>query len=304
MSRVLVKCMQGIGDQLYARPFIKQLAKQHDVFVSSVIPDLFKDISGLKFIDPGNPNYRTQKKAFDSSSTKFVELPEVDRVIDCHYGRLELKKHGIVSHLEHTFGFQPSSKIKFDLPLWIDQEAAVDKALEDFGIKKEELKNLAIVRPVTVRKEWICTSRAPNPNYINWCARMLKDAGYFVVSIADCAEDEEWIDGDSPPADLFLHKGELGVLGTLTLIKRAKVVVGGSGFIIPASVSAHTNLFIIFGGRGEYDNPHKVFDLRMDMKKIGWAVPDNFCRCNKMEHDCDKTIKNLDDRFFEFMGRI
>lgn len=295
MSRILVECMQGIGDQIYSRPFVRLLAQDHDVYLKCVLPDLYSDMR-VKFIDPGVPAYRTQRKNF--TPVEFVPLPEVDQTINWHYGRLELKKHGIVSHMEHAFGFEPGrNKLEFTLPVWKDAEQMLDwNILTD--------KKIAIVRPPTVRKEWINVSRNPNPHYVNWCARMLRDAGYYVISIADCEEGEEWLEGDEPPADLHLHHGELGLKGTLSLIKRAHLVVGGSGFIIPASVSAGTNLFVIFGGRGEYDNPHKVFDLRMDMKKIGWAMPENFCRCNQMEHDCDKTIKNLDDQFYRFMREI
>lgn len=296
MNRVLVECMQGIGDQIYSRPFVRLLARENEVYLKTVLPDLFSDIPGIKFLDPGEPKYRTQKKNF--TAVDFVKPVRYHRKINWHYGHLELKKHGIVSHMEHAFGFEPGvNKIKFNLPSWPDAEQLVDDTI--FTAKK-----IAIVRPPTIRKEWVNVSRNPNPHYVNWCARMLRDAGYYVISIAYCEEGQEWLEGDEPPADLHLHRGELGLKGTLTLIKRAHLVVGGSGFIIPASISARTNLFVIFGGRGAYDNPHKVFDLRMDMKKIGWAMPENFCRCNQMEHDCDKTIKNLDDQFFRFMREL
>lgn len=298
MKSVLVECMQGIGDQIYSRPFVKLLTRTNEVYIKTVIPDLFSDIPNLKFIDPGVPSYRTQAKAFASSNVEFHKPVRFQRKIDFHYGRAELKQYGIIPHMTKAFGFEPGEcSIEFDLPHWREGERAVDAAV--FTSKK-----IAVVRPATVRKEWICSSRNANPSYIAWCARMLRDAGYFVISIADCVDGVEWIDGEEPPADLKLHKGELGLTGTLSLLKRANIVVGGSGFIIPGAVSAHTNLFVVFGGRGAYDNPHKVFDLSMNMKKIGWAIPENFCRCDKMEHDCDKTIKNLDDQFFRFMGTL
>ena len=298
MNRVLVECMQGIGDQLYSRPFVRLLARENEVYIKTVLPDLYSDIPGLNFLNPGSPSYRTQKKGFEASTVEFSTPLRFHRKINWGYGRLELKKHGIVSHMERAFGFEPGvNKIQFNLPLWESADRLIDDVV--FTAKK-----IAIVRPATVRKEWMCSARNADPQYINWAARILRDAGYYVISIADCATGEEWIDGEDPPADLYLHKGELGLNGTLALFKRADIVVGGSGFIIPAAVSAHTNLFVIFGGRGEYDNPHKVFDLRMDMKKIGWALPTNFCRCNQMNHDCDKTIKDLDSQFFQFMKTI
>jgi hypothetical protein len=289
--------MQGIGDQIYSRPFVRLLARDNEVYIKTVLPSLYSDIPGLKFLDPGVPLYRTQAKAFASQEVDFVKPVRFQRKVNWHYGRLELKKHGIIPHMMECFGFDMGTELKFNLPTWEAAEQLLDNTIYT-------AKKIAVVRPATVRSEWKCSSRNANPDYIAWCARMLQDAGYYVISIADCVDGVEWIDGEEPPADLKLHKGELGLLGTLSLLKRAHIVVGGSGFIIPGTVSAQTNLFVIFGGRGEYDNPHKVFDLRMNMKKIGWAIPENFCRCNRMEHDCDKTIKNLDDQFFRFMGTI
>lgn len=299
MTKVFVKCMQGIGDLIYSRPFVKKLAKEPntEVYLDPVIPELFKDIPGLNFVDPGTPKYRTQQKLYSTSKTEYVELPTVDRTITYGYNRPELKRHGIVSHMEHAFGFSPSPVIDFSLPYWQMDESYIRGRIRGN-------QNIAIIRPATVRTEWQCSSRNPEPDYINWCTRILNDAGYFTISIADCQEGVEWIEGDEPPAQLKLHKGELGILGTLNLIHQADVVVGGSGFIIPASVSAKTNLFVIFGGRGEYDNPRTVFDPRMNLKKIGWVMPDNFCRCNQMDHQCDKIITKLDDAFFNFLKQI
>jgi hypothetical protein len=290
--------MQGIGDLIYVRPFIQKLAQitNNQVYLDPVIPELFSDINlGLRFVDSGLPKYRTQQKSYLSTKTRFeTELPEFDRIIDWKYGRSELKQHGIVSHLEHAFGFNPDTSLKFNLPY---SHIAEQRALLSS-------KKIAIIRPPTVRKEWISTSKNPDPIYINWCTRILKDAGYYTISIADCADGEEWLEGEEPPSDLKLHKGEFGILGTLNLFHQADVVIGGPGFIVPAAISAGANLFVIFGGRGEYDNPRTLFDPRMDLKKIGWALPDNFCRCNQMSHECDKMISTLDDKFFNFLKQI
>lgn len=294
--------MQGIGDQIYMRPFIKALSEKpdHEIFVEAVLPDLYSDLN-VKFVSPGKSNYRTQQKNFLTTKVEFVELPQGIRTISCWYSHKDLKTHSIITHMESCFDVSfGAAPIQFDLPAWPIAEAALGSILAPF---KLEGKKLAIIRPVTHRREWTCTTRSPNPYYISWCAKILRDAGYFVISIADCAPNEEWIDGEEPPADLKLHKGELGIYEMLSLLKRAEVIVGGSGFIVPAAIAAQAKLFIVFGGRGAYDNPHKILDLRMDLKKIGWAMPDNFCRCNKMEHTCDKTITNLDSQFFSFFTR-
>jgi len=295
MSHVLVRSMQGIGDTIYSRPFVKMLIQDgHAVYLKTVLPELFSDLP-VKFIDPGLSDYRTQKKAQLTSTVKYASRNKFDREINPFYGHAELKRHGIVAHTELAFGYEAgSTKPIFDLPRF-----HVKLPYEQIKGKK-----IAVIKPVTLRKEWLCSSRAPEPEYVGWCSRMLRDSGYFVISIADCEEGEEWLDGSEPFAHLKLHKGELGLTGTLGLLQNTSIAVGGSGFIIPAAIAAKTNLFVVFGGRGRYDNPHKVFDLRMNMKKIGWALPTSFCRCSAMEHDCDKTIKDLDSQFYRFMGSI
>jgi len=292
--RIFVKCMHGIGDGLWARPFVRQLVNEgHDLYLETPLPFIYGDLP-VKFVRPAQ-THRTQEKYLDQTSYTFVDKPEVDKSINFFYSHDEMKKHGIMTHMEQAFGYEPGSiQFEMDMP----------SNLPSHGLQLPN-KKIAIIRPVTQRKEWLCTSRSPKPQYVAWCARILKDMGYYTISVADCVEDEEWIEqGGDSNADLKLHNGELGLEKTFNLFKSADLVVTGDGFAVPAAIAAKTNVFIIFGGRGKYSNPHKLFDLRMDMKKIGWAIPDNFCRCASMEHDCDKEITNLDSQFFNFMRTI
>jgi hypothetical protein len=296
MATILVECVEGIGDNLYARPFVELLAAQgHDVYVKSVLSFIYEDLR-VKLVDPGPAKYRTQGKAQATGRTyNYQAVPaNVNRVISFNYTGQSLRRASIIGHMETSFGFEPgSTQPKFNLP----------KGLKPHGIALSA-KPLAVIRPVTIRSEWACETRAPNPNYIGWCSRLLMNAGYEVISIADCVPDIEWISGPEPLAHQKFHEGELSIEQVLSLIREAKVVIGGSGFIIPATVSTPAHLLVIFGGRGEFDTPAKVFDLRMDMKRIGWSLPDNFCRCSAMTHDCDKTTSDLDDKFLSFMSRI
>ncbi len=304
--RIHVKAPQGIGDNLYARPFVKLLAAQrdNDVYVETNLPHLISDLN-VKFIRP-QVSHRTQAKELAYAQALGIEftypkfdtfdtyVPKFERTIDYHYNYVDLKAHGHVSSIEKRFGFEPGSTYPvFDLP-----------SLPDHYLQLPTDKKIAVVRPVTHRNEFHCTSRSPNPHYVNWCARVLRSSGYYVISIADVEIGSEWMEGDEPPADMKFHRGELGILGVLSLLQRADIVIGGAGFIVPAAVCAGANLFLILGGRGQYDTPSKLFDLRMDMKKIGWAMPDNFCRCDQMTHECDNTISDLDNQFMTFMSRI
>lgn len=294
MERIFIKCMEGIGDNIYTRPFVRLLADEgHDLYLHTVLPEMYLDLP-VKFVNLGQAHYRTQQKSLSESQVTYSQGPEkFDRAITIFYGPAELKAWNIIGNMESFFGYKVgSTSYKMDLPA----------TLPPHGLELPE--KLAIIRPVTHRREWLNTARSPRQNYIGWCSRMLRDAGYYVVSIADADGKEEWIEDQEPPADLQLHKGELGLWRTLSLFKDAKVVVTGPGLGVPAAVAAGAPLFTVFGGRGGYDNPHKLFDLRMDMKKIGWALPDKFCRCYYMEHHCDKTISNLDDKFYSFMREV
>lgn len=291
--RILVVCMQGIGDTIYSRPFVRMLVQDgHEVFVKTPLPFIYGDLD-VKFVKTES-TLRAQKKHLETSRYLLLDEPEVDKKIDFFYYARDLAAHGIISHLEVAFGYEAGSTVPiFDLPA----------NLPAHGVSLPANKRVAIVRPVTHRNEWLCTSRSPNPGYVAWCAKILMDMGFYVISIADCEDGQEWIgdDGD-PPAHEKFHHGELGLERTLALLQAADLVVGGSGFIVPATIAAKTNLFIIFGGRGGYDNPHKILDLRMNLTKVGWALPTNFCRCKTMDHACDKEIRDLDSQFFKFVG--
>lgn len=311
-NTVLVNAMEGIGDQIYIRPFLRELAKNKEVYVNTFTPFLYADLN-VQFVDPRRKQpvtrtYRTQQKAFETIVDKSIyvkEPPYIGKIIETHYKGDEVKTNSIVSTFYRKFELPFDTKIDWCLP-----EMQVDKIneLRDkiFELSKIDITKdkIAIVRPATVRKEWEVHTRNADPHYISWCAKTLIEYGYKVISIADCKNDEEWIVQPAPVAHLHLLSGELGLPGTLELIKHASIVVGGSGFIIPATISAKVPLFVIFGGRMAYDTPYKVFHNSMDMTKIGWAVPDNPCRCVEVKHNCDKTITHLDTLFMEFVRRI
>lgn len=310
MTAVVVKAMQGIGDQIYSRPFIGRLcAKRSPVYVETAIPELYEDLP-VKFLDPGPPNYRTQLKHYNKVLARkiYEELDGPREYVSYGYGRDELKLRGIISHMEYSFnrflGIEKTSIfLDIDLPHWNKywMSSQVREFVQELTVGYS--RRYAIIRPVTLRREWYCETRSPDPKYVGWCARYLLDSGYEVLSLADTLEGEEWIEGESdlPAGVTKLHHGELGLIETLSLVRGASMVVSGPCFLTPLAIGSEAPLFTIFGGRGEYDNPHKLFDLRLDLQKLGWAIPDNFCRCNRQVHTCDKRITNLDDKFMSFV---
>jgi len=296
--------MHGIGDTIYARPFIRLLAEdpENEVYLLTGLPFIFRDLP-VKFLEiRPDQTLRHASKWLKGANFEFTPPPEAfDQEIDYFYGNDHIlgqngkRMNSIITHMEQSFGFEPgSTKPVFDLP-----------PLPHHGLNLPVDKKIAVVHPSTTRREFVCPTRAPKDNYIPWCSKTLMDQGWHVISIADCEDDKEWIERRAEPlAHERYHQGELGLERTLSLLQSADLIVGGPCFILPAGVAAQTNLFIIFGGRGKFDNPHKLFDLRMDLTKIHWVLPDNFCRCTLPVHDCDKTISNLDDAFYRVVREV
>lgn len=316
--KIHIKGMDQIGDSIYSRQFVNRLLVEgHDVYITTAYPKFYQwwpaptgtgaiQTKTLHFVQPYSFTRKAAKMSFVESQLLpdleyLSEVPSgIEKEIDFHYNGTDLKTHGIVGSIEKRFGFEAGSTVFSDIVNdWFKFGINTDHR-----VKLPKDKKIAVVRPVTSRKEFPAPTRSPEPHYIGWIARTLRNNGYHVISIADIDEADEFLVGSAPPADQTFHRGELGLDGALSLMQSADLVVGGSGFMIPACLTMEIPMFIVFGGRGEYDNPQKVLDLRYDLRRVGWALPDNFCRCNKNEHDCDKTIRNLDDKFFSFMRTL
>jgi hypothetical protein len=167
--------------------------------------------------------------------------------------------------------------------------------LPDFGPSPFDTSDapLVLVRPAVRRTDWDNKARNPKPEYICEIADTLKRRGFAVVVICDLSIGEEWIEGEMPPHNLALLNGELSTRQLLAAVRDAALLVGGVGWIVPAAIATATPAFVILGGNGMANAPEKIIDHRMDASRIGFAWPEDYCRCDNMMHECDKTIPNL-----------
>ena len=280
--------MDGIGDCIYQRPFVRMQSKRFDVSLRTAWPELYDDLP-IKFIASHTP-LRTQRKNVERQVfTRWTRNQPSARTVQIRYGAADLAVRGIVESLALQYP-RVSDAYIMDLP--------------DFGpCPITHRKPIALLRPTTLRKEWLNPARSPLPEYIQETVAILQSRGYMVVSVADVDYKDEWFDGPEPTGvDVKFHRGELGISSLMALVQHSAVIVGGVGWIVPAAVAAGKPLFVIFGGRGKHNGPDKIFDARMDTRKVGWAMPDNFCMCSEAEHDCDKTIANFAGVFERWLG--
>ncbi len=290
---LMIECMHGLGDNLFVRPYIRAAAtRDNDIYVSTPWPEVFEDLP-VKFVRKPT-TLRTQRKNMDrQNSSRWTQPPQPrQRVTQVRfsYGPALILKKSIPAALERVLPLD-GQPYKFDLPSTIDRYLSW----------RVNGKPVAIIRPVTVRKEWTNTARNPLPEYVNAIAQELGKTHHRII-LADLRQDEEWLEGPMPPGDEFVTQGEWNVKAVMTGVASADVVVGPVGFIVPMAIAAQTKAFIIMGGHGGHNAPNIITDPRMDLGKIHFALPDNFCPCRDMRHQCNKTNSNLLRQWNNFLS--
>lgn len=259
---ITVNAMRGLGDSIYSRAFIKRL--RGPVVVETPWPELLQDLPNVQCSRPVT-NLRTQAKNI-ARQREWVQKPRFGTQIFVRYG-----EQGILAGMAQCFGISPAP---LDLP--------------DFGPSLVEAPYV-VVRPVTLRTEWMACTRNPEPEYVAAAALEAARRGYAVVSVADLEYGKEFIVGEKPPAHLEFHAGQLDVRQLLALIQGAAAVLGGIGWIVPASIAAKVPAWVICGGQGGFNAPELISPQNTT---VSFAVPDNFCRCKTRDHNCDKRISN------------
>lgn len=283
MKPLLIETQQGLGDNIYHRAFVKTMTTMYEVYLRTPFMQVYEGLP-VKFVKPVS-HLRTQSKNIERSEYKYHEVPPHTPTISPRYTGEQLRTMSMIDGLEVAYHCKPSS---FDLPR--------------FNVKIKSDKPICVVRPATIRKEWDASSRNPEPEYIAQVVEWLRET-HYIVSVADLQEGEEHALSPLPYADLTLHEGELSTKEVLGLIRKADIVVGGVGFIVPACIAYKTKLFCILGGCGMYNAPSKITHRSMDLTRVCFAKPDNYCGCNSARHSCDKTITNLRGMFDEFIQR-
>lgn len=263
---MIVRGMRGLGDNIYQRAFVKNL--RGTVYLDTPWPQLYQDLQHVKFIRP-QTQLRTQRKNLERYG-EWVHPPRGLPELRIAYG-----SEGIIRGMRGCFRVPPA---EFDLP--------------EFGPSIVQ-QHYVVVRPVTIRSEWIAETRNPLPEYIAQAAEQAAAMGYRVISVADLADGHEWAVGLPPAHDRF-HAGELSVEQLMSLVRGAGAVIGGIGWIVPAAIAAQVPAWIVCGGQGGYNSPENICPPGT---QLSFAMPDNFCKCRLKTHNCDKRISNHADQF-------
>jgi ADP-heptose:LPS heptosyltransferase len=284
--------MWGMGDNIYSRPFVRAAAQRYDIWLDTPWPEIYADVN-IKFVR-GTRRLRTQLKNIKRQEAERWSMPPNASVrqIKIGYG-IDLHARSIIDSMQQHWW---NAGIHFDPALFDLPDMGPSPVISD--------RPVAVVRPVTVRQEWRNEARNPRPEYIAQLAAALM-ATHHVVSVADIAPNEEWAIGELPQAHQHFLFGELSVHQLLALIRDADIVIGGVGWIVPAGLALKVKTFVVLGGHGGHNAPAKITDPRLDLSRLGFAVPEKFCQCTRMLHDsCDKKIADPLGQFSHWLGNL
>ena len=253
------------------------MCKSYDVYLRTPFMEVYEGLP-VKFVKPTS-HLRTQRKAIERSKRKYHELPPHVPSIAPRYTGEQLRRMNMIEALQQSYRQipEPLDLPKFKSPITSD-------------------KPICVVRPATIRTEWNAASRNADPQYIYEAIEVLRKT-HYIVSVADLEVGAEYALEPLPYADLTLHNGELTTRELLGLIREADCVVGGVGFIVPVCIAYKTRLYCILGGNGAYNHPSKITHLSMDLSRVTFFTPDNFCMCNSASHHCDKHITDFKNAF-------
>ena len=272
----------GLGDNIFQRPFLKYYP---GAYLRTPWPELYQDLN-VKPVRT-ETRLRTQQKNETRSAVQWYPEPN-EQHTNVGYGPQDFRVYGsIINTLRHQFNV--TGPLQFDLPSYGQDPLRISG-------------RVAVIRPVTVRAEWDSTSRGCNPEYICQAAELLRSRGFHVVSVADLEPGKEWIVGDTPKADTYYHHGELSITQLMSLIERADVVVTPVGWAVPASIAYQTPCFVVAGGRGGHNAPHVITDPDMNLQRVGWAIPDEYCMCTQAKHECSKHITDFTGKLTRWLN--
>lgn len=307
---LLIKGMQGLGDSVYQRPAVlhaclygKRVGLQ--VYLESSWPQVYHDYAkshGLRFVWPDETGLRTQRKNVCSlpPETFFRVDPASARVVSLNYDNARIAKYRSLSaifemQMIRALGTEDHPRFDFSLPVPAEWEAEL-AALE-------LPQRYAVVRPITIRREWSAARRNCEPAALQRVVDNLTELGVHTVGVADIDTRFEW--EVSPRVLGITHKfyqGQLTVTAILALMKHAVCNVGPVGFIAPAGLALHAPTLVVLGGSGGDNGPDVLADARADKSRFAVLSPEPLCPCwrsDPAEHRCNKGIplERIDSEF-------
>lgn len=290
---VYLKAMAGLGDNLYIRPFIRDMVKRNiPVALQTAYPELFSDM-GLRIVRPQTAHLNAMKSIREWG--------------DKHHWRGAPKNSNGMRITPTLIGYDPENwrpiteQIEAHFPIVRDYLFNLPNVKSDM----EPLPpKLAIIRPLVKREGFDVPARDPLNEYILKAEKALRLSGIVTIGIAAIGHGEVAA-AEMPKFDVDFTKGQLPLNEVINLFRKSTAVVSGPGFAQLMGVAANgPQVMSLWGSRGVLDNPNRIFDRRMNVKNLWefrppWPCPHSTATC-----DCDKSIPLFDEYLDNFVRKV
>lgn len=296
MTPILIQGHHGLGDNLHQRAIVRQLMKDHQVWLESSWVAPYYDLiaSGLKVIH--RPTVlRTQTKNAGRERQLFsTDKPPINvKVVRLSYNvGLVREARSVLGAMFKSANLKPES-MDFRLPVpreWVAKARAVVGHPD---------KPIMVYRPLVVRREW--KNEARNPDHASYAAlfKSIRDQ-FHVISLADVEPNVEWIVGERVEADQSFHRGELDFETLAGLFSIAGAVFCSPGFAVVLAQAVGAPVISVFGG---YES---AYSFSAGAQFSPWCPIEPITPVDDFSHYC-MTSKKIDmpaalDKIAGFVG--
>jgi hypothetical protein len=274
--------MWGAGDCIHQRAVLRELMKAHDVHLQTPSVAPFHDLIGQGLKISRLP--RLKPRIRETTIVQEAPLPRNASVIQMTYGKPQIDRHGSILAAQFACaGLKMPERPDFSLPVPEAWRSAARILIATWPLRG---KPLLIYRPIVLNTTWCCPARSPDPDaYAALFAEISEK--FFVVSLANLAEGQEWIVGPEQEVDVRLHRDELDFETMAGLYAEASIVFANPGNATIFAQAVGTPSITIFGGHESFRTTNSAGAHLAPTLAI---EPINPCECHARTHDCDKRI--------------
>ena len=281
VTSILIRGMHGIGDNIYSRAVLRQYSAYYDqIWLETPWPQIWHDMPQLRLVAPPT-NLRTQQKNMAKGHPRYETAP-----VGVQSLKLWYYSHEIVSGKWDSLPNAMLGNMRCTIPG--DYRLPVPSAWQDRASRLigETDKPVMIYRPLTARSEWRASAtRNPEPTAFTEIFKSIRDK-FFVISIADVDDKNEWLVSEPIDADLTFHNGQLDVETLAGLFRIADCVYAAPGFALAMAQAVETPGIFVFGGH-ESSKAYRSSATFAPSLMIDPIAP---CDCFNDQHRCDKRI--------------
>lgn len=292
---LLIQGMHGMGDCLHQRAVLRQLMTRHTVTLETSWPAMYHDLieDGLRVVRrPVALRTQTKNAIRESEAVKFSPLHPLTRAGKrISYGGAQVQQTASKTILEAMCNVTGCNFAEADyrLPVPDAWHSLLNATLGGWPVSaRAQEKPWMFFRPLVARPEWRGSiARNAEPGAYHELFNSIRD-DFFVVSVADLADGQEWLVGPDAKADLSFHRGELVFEALAALAQRSALVFTSSGFASILGPAVETPTVSVIGGY-ETTVCHSSGAKFAPYLAIGPKVECN-CWTSRCPMACDKSI--------------